>query len=67
VRVARAQPGDRFGDVLVDTGKSHEAYRRWLALTRPARGAWRRPHWMLRPFRPDPSAYRLPGEPGAER
>jgi len=59
VRVTRAQPGDKYGDVYVDTKKSHEVYRRWLSMTRPPTGEWRRPNWMLRPFRPDVSAYRL--------
>jgi len=58
VKVMKAQPGDRYGDVFVDTRRSHEVYRRWLAMTRPAAGEWRRPQWMLRPFRPDVSAYR---------
>lgn len=62
VHVSRAQPGDRYGDIFVDTGKSHQAYRRWLELARPASGTWRRPHWMLRPFRPAESAYQLPEE-----
>jgi anaerobic selenocysteine-containing dehydrogenase len=60
VTVTPAQPGDRYGDVHVDTAKSARAYERWLALARPAAGEWRRPHWMLRPFRPDVSAFRLP-------
>ena len=58
VRVMRARPGDRYGDVHADTEKSHETYKRWLAMTRPATGEWRRPYWMLRPFRPDVSAFR---------
>jgi hypothetical protein len=60
VRIARADPGDRYGDVRVDTKKSGEVFRRWLALARPPQGSWRRPHWMLRPFRPAESAFRLP-------
>jgi anaerobic selenocysteine-containing dehydrogenase len=60
VRVTRAGPSDRYGDVRVDTLKAHEVYRRWLSLARPPKGDWRRPHWMLRPFRPAESAYRLP-------
>jgi anaerobic selenocysteine-containing dehydrogenase len=60
VTVSKAQAGDQYGDVQVDTQKSHEVYKRWLALTRPPTGEWRRPNWMLRPFRPDMSAYRLP-------
>jgi anaerobic selenocysteine-containing dehydrogenase len=62
VTVTRARPGDRYGDIHVDTRKSGEVYRRWLAMARPAAGAWRRPHWMLRPFRPDVSAYTLKAE-----
>jgi anaerobic selenocysteine-containing dehydrogenase len=58
VRIARAGPEDRYGDVRVDTRKAHEVYRRWLALARPAKGEWRRPYWMLRPFRPAESAFR---------
>ncbi len=59
VKVTPARPEDRYGDVHVDTRKSHEAYRRWLEMARPAQGEWRRPYWMLRPFRPDVSAYRV--------
>ena len=66
VRITRARPEDRYGDVSVDTNKSHEVYRRWLALARPPRGEWRRPYWMLRPFRPAESAFRLPPSPHGE-
>ncbi len=61
VRVARAEPDDREGDVVVDTAKSHEVYREWLTMTRPAPGpgGMRRPHWLLRPLRPVPEAYRI--------
>jgi len=61
VTVGKAQAADKYGDVWVDTAKSHEVYKRWLALARPPQGEWRRPNWMLRPFRPDVSAFRLPG------
>jgi len=64
VKVTKAQAHDRYGDVHVDTKKAHEVYKRWLALARPPTGEWRRPHWMLRPFRPDVSAYRLPKDEG---
>ncbi len=60
VRVTQAQSGDQYGDVFVDTKKSREVYRRWLAMTRPPTGEWRRPLWMLRPFRPTPDTFRLP-------
>ena len=63
VRVRRAEPGDRHGDVEVDTAKSAAAYRRWLALARPAPrvtpDGTRRPYWLLRPLKPSPDAYRL--------
>lgn len=53
-----AQPGDRYGDVLVDTRKSLEVYRQWLAMTRPAASDLRRPLWLKRPLRPTDEAYR---------
>jgi anaerobic selenocysteine-containing dehydrogenase len=69
VRLSRAEPGDRHGDVHVDTARSREHFRAWLDLTRGADevspDGMRRPHWMLRPFRPTKEAYRLPtvGDP----
>jgi len=69
VRLERAGPDDRYGDIFVDTRRAHEVYREWLAMTRPASqvspNGLRRPHWWLRPFRPDLEAYYLPGrDPG---
>jgi anaerobic selenocysteine-containing dehydrogenase len=65
VRVRRAEPGDAFGDVSVDTERSRGAYQKWLEMTRPADthspDGTRRPFWMLRPVRPVRSAYALPG------
>ncbi|HUK63573.1 MAG TPA: molybdopterin-dependent oxidoreductase [Dongiaceae bacterium] len=63
VRVTRAEPGDHDGDVVVDTAKSHAVYKEWLAMARPAPGpdGMRRPHWLLRPLRPTPDAYRMEG------
>jgi anaerobic selenocysteine-containing dehydrogenase len=64
VRVRRAEPGDRYGDISVDTHKAHEVYQRWLALTRPAQkhspDGTRRPYWLLRPLKPAREYYRLP-------
>ena len=64
VRLERAGPNDRYGDIFVDTQRAHEVYREWLAMTRPAGqvspNGLRRPHWLLRPFRPALDAYRLP-------
>jgi anaerobic selenocysteine-containing dehydrogenase len=59
VRVEKAQPTDRYGDVFVDTQKSHAVYKRWLALTRPAPGSGglRRPLWLNRPLRPTTEAF----------
>ena len=64
VRVRKAGPGDRYGDIAVDTAKSRRAFRRWLKLTRPAGrhspDGTRRPYWLLRPVRPEREAFRLP-------
>jgi anaerobic selenocysteine-containing dehydrogenase len=66
VRVRRAEAGDAHGDVAVDAERAREAYRRWLALTRPADTSspdgTRRPYWLLRPLKPGRDAYRLPAE-----
>jgi anaerobic selenocysteine-containing dehydrogenase len=65
VTVTKATESDRYGDIHVDTHRSMEVYREWLALTRSADDVSpdgnRRPYWLLRPFRPVPGAYRLPG------
>jgi hypothetical protein len=55
----KADAGDRYGDIFVDTEKSHEAYKEWLAMTRPAPGpgGLRRPLWFERPLRPVAEAY----------
>jgi anaerobic selenocysteine-containing dehydrogenase len=64
VRVVRADPGDAYGDVLVDTDRAHAVYRRWLEHARPARehapDGTRRPYWILRPLKPPRESYRLP-------
>jgi hypothetical protein len=64
--VKKAEPEDKYGDISVDTGKSREVYRKWLAMTRPADkfspDGTRRPYWMLRPLKPAREFYRLPGE-----
>ncbi|MHC4428021.1 MAG: molybdopterin dinucleotide binding domain-containing protein, partial [Planctomycetota bacterium] len=61
VRVERAQAGDSYGDVLVDTNRSMEVYREWLALARPAPGpdGLRRPLWLARAVRPAEECYRV--------
>ncbi len=61
VRVEKPAPDDRYGDVFVDTNKSHEVYRRWLEMTRPAPGPdnLRRPLWLIRVYRPAPEAFYL--------
>jgi anaerobic selenocysteine-containing dehydrogenase len=65
VRVRPAEPGDRYGDISVDTARSREVYRRWMQRTRAAADhspdGTRRPHWLIRPLRPAREAYLLPG------
>lgn len=59
VRVTPAEKGDQYGDVVVDTNKSREAYLDWLAKTRPGPGPnnLRRPLWYARPLKPAATAY----------
>lgn len=61
VVVSKAGPQDRYGDVQVDTNKSLEVYREWLAMTKPAPGpdGLRRPLWFDRAVRPTDEAYRV--------
>ncbi|MGH9022815.1 MAG: molybdopterin dinucleotide binding domain-containing protein, partial [Acidimicrobiia bacterium] len=67
VRVTKAEPGDSYGDISVDTVKSHQVYQRWLELTRTANrfspDATRRPYWLMRPLKPAKEVFRLPGVP----
>jgi hypothetical protein len=60
VRVMKALPDDRYGDVVVDRAKARRVYEEWLALARPPKGDLRRPLWLARSVRPADDAYRLP-------
>jgi hypothetical protein len=42
------------------------AFERWLKMARPAPGPGnlRRPLWLLRPYKPDPSAFQIDGPTG---
>lgn len=64
VRVRKAEPTDRHGEVSVDFERSRLAYRRWLAMARPAGSVspdgTRRPRWLMRPLKPSHEAFRLP-------
>ena len=66
VRVRRAEPGDRHGDIAVDTAKAHAVYQRWLGRTRPAGSVspdgTRRPQWLMRPVKPTAEAFALPAD-----
>ncbi len=59
VRIEKAHSNDEYGDVYVDTNKSMEIYREWLAMARPAPGPdnLRRPLWMKRALMPDKETY----------
>ncbi len=62
VRLEKAGPDDSYGDVMVDTAKSHALYLEWMAKTRPAPGpdGTRRPLWFDRPLKPVRAAYDFP-------
>ncbi|HEY6120395.1 MAG TPA: molybdopterin-dependent oxidoreductase [Pyrinomonadaceae bacterium] len=68
VRVKKAQLGDHYGDISVDTQKARGVYKEWLEMTRPADqyspDRTRRPYWMLRPLKPAPEFYKLPEDKG---
>ncbi len=59
VRIEPAHEGDRYGDISVDTSASMDAYREWIAKTRPGPGPGnlRRPLWFARPVKPQATAY----------
>jgi anaerobic selenocysteine-containing dehydrogenase len=64
VRVRKADPSDAYGDIAVDTTRSHELYHDWLEMTRPAHDispdGSRRPRWLMRPLKPSVEAFQLP-------
>jgi len=64
VSVSKAEPGDSYGDIFVDTTKAHQIYLRWMELTRNALAVspdqTRRPYWLMRPLKPAIEAFRLP-------
>ncbi len=59
VRLVAAEEGDRYGDVFVDTARSHEVYKEWLDMTKPGPGPGnlKRPYWLNRPVKPTRDAY----------
>jgi hypothetical protein len=61
VRLEKAGPDDRYGDIMVDTERSHGAYREWMERTRLVSGpdGLRRPLWFGRPVRPSLSSSKL--------
>ena len=67
VNVRKAGPGEKYGDVWVDTNRSMEVYQEWVDLTRSAvdisPDGTRRPFWLKRPLKPVKEAYKLPERP----
>lgn len=61
VRIEKPGPDENYGDIVVDTNRSMENYREWLAMTRPAPGpdGLRRPLWFKRPLKPAKELYYL--------
>jgi anaerobic selenocysteine-containing dehydrogenase len=59
VRVERATPEDRYGDIFVDTNLSFKVYQKWKALARgiSGHGVLRRPLWFPRVVRPAEAAF----------
>ncbi|MCA9936377.1 MAG: hypothetical protein KC415_20730, partial [Anaerolineales bacterium] len=67
VKVSKADPGDKHGDVWVDTNRSMAVYQEWVDMTRSAvdhsPDGLRRPYWLKRPLKPVKEAYKLPERP----
>ena len=67
MNVKKAEDGDSYGDVWVDTNKSMEVYQRWVGYTRScidhSPDGTRRPMWYNRPLKPVAEAYKLPENP----
>ena len=67
VNVRKAGPGEKYGDVWVDTNRSMEIYQQWVDMTRSAvdvsPDGTRRPFWLNRPLKPVKEAYQLPEKP----
>ena len=60
MRVEKAQPDYRYGDVFVDTARSRAVYAEWLAHAKPGPvDGLRRPLWLNRPLHPAEEAYRV--------
>lgn len=55
VKIEKPKEGGKNENIFVDTNKSHEIYKEWMAMTRPAPGhnRERRTLWFVRAFRPD--------------
>ncbi len=61
VRLSKAEPGDRYGDIEVDVRKSREVLQEWIGMTRPGPGpgGWRRPEFLMRPVKPKRKAFKV--------
>ncbi|MCH2236211.1 MAG: hypothetical protein MK078_18405, partial [Crocinitomicaceae bacterium] len=61
VKIEKAGANDKYGDIYVDTEKSFQNYKDWLAKTRPAPGpnGLRRPIWFKRPLKPEKDIYQM--------
>lgn len=64
VRLEKVGPEDRYGDIMVDTNKSLEVYKKWMGMTRPAPGpdGLRRPLWFNRVLKPTMDNYYIKEE-----
>ncbi len=62
VRLCKAGPEDRYGDVVVDTNKSFAVYKEWNRLAKEKEthpDGLRRPLWLNRPLAPSADQWRL--------
>ena len=68
MRLTKPDPGERYGDIAVDTNKSFAIFKEWNKLAKDREthpSGLRRPLWMNRPLEPTGEYFYLKKEPPA--
>jgi hypothetical protein len=66
VKVYKPEPGQKYGDIYVDTNKSFEVYKEWNEWAKQREhhpNGLRRPRWLGRPLSPIESTWKIDGWP----
>ncbi|HJM70015.1 MAG TPA: molybdopterin dinucleotide binding domain-containing protein, partial [Candidatus Marinimicrobia bacterium] len=60
VNISKPEPGEKYGDIFVDTNKSFEHYKKWNEWAKEKEthpNGLRRPLWMARPLTPQKNQF----------